>query len=105
MDDTMIALNVKFPEGMPILLPKGMLPLPWPIIFPHRERAYEIHGQSLIRLAERGGLSALEICSLIEENPFSIVDETEAVAALAAVVQASAQFPASPIRTNEKAAK
>jgi hypothetical protein len=51
---------------MPILSPKGMLPFPWEIIEQYRARALEYHGQSLERLAERGGLSAGEIVGIID---------------------------------------
>lgn len=39
--------------------------VPWSFIAPHSERAEKNHGQTLERLAERGGLSALEMLAVV----------------------------------------
>ena len=39
--------------------------VPWSFIAPHSDRAEKNHGQTLERLAERGGLSALEMLAVV----------------------------------------
>lgn len=40
--------------------------IPWDMIAPHEEQAQSNHGQSLERLAQRGGLGASEALDIIE---------------------------------------
>lgn len=40
--------------------------IPWDMIAPHEEQAQSNHGQSLERLASRGGLGASEALDIIE---------------------------------------
>lgn len=52
---------------MPIMGATLMSEIPFEMIAPHEARAQRNHGQSLNRLAERGGLSASEaICILVD---------------------------------------
>lgn len=45
--------------------------IPWELIAPHEKQALENHcGQSLERLAQRGGLSAAEAVAIIEDKDF-----------------------------------
>lgn len=39
--------------------------IPWEFLAPHEEQAQRNHGQSLQRLAERGGLSPGEACDVL----------------------------------------
>ena len=49
----------------------GELPLiPWEVIGPHAAQAERNHGQSLERLAQRGGLSTCEAVAVIEDRPW-----------------------------------
>lgn len=45
-----------------------MTEIPWKMISPHAARALKNHGQSLSRLADRGGLSAKEALCIIEDR-------------------------------------
>ena len=45
--------------------------IPHEVLIPHEKRAIENHGQTLKRLAERGGLCWMEILFILEDKPFS----------------------------------
>ncbi len=42
--------------------------VPWAIVAPHEEQARRNHGQSLTRLAERGGLSPAELVAVLTDR-------------------------------------
>ena len=44
--------------------------IPWEVIAPHETQAYENHGQSLERLASRGGLSYREMLAVLRDRVF-----------------------------------
>lgn len=45
--------------------------IPWEVIEPHREQAQRNHrGQTLERLAERGGLCPVEMVSVLNDRPY-----------------------------------
>lgn len=44
--------------------------IPWEVIAPHEAQAYENHGQSLERLASRGGLSYREMFAVLRNKRF-----------------------------------
>lgn len=44
--------------------------IPWEVIAPHEAQAYENHGQSLERLASRGGLSYREMLAVLRDQGF-----------------------------------
>lgn len=54
----------------------GPLPasVPWALVEPHRERARTNHGQTLERLAERGGLCPVELWMLVHERGWTAAD-------------------------------
>ena len=55
--------------------------VPWGMISPHEKRASTNHGQSLERLAARGGLGVQELVAVIEDLPWSQVTSlTDALA-------------------------
>lgn len=49
--------------------------IPWEVIEPHENQAYENHGQSLEQLAKRGGLSWREIYAIINDKEFDYGNE------------------------------
>ncbi|WP_299538266.1 hypothetical protein [uncultured Herbaspirillum sp.] len=51
---------------MPIMDSTLLSEIPWEMIAPHERQARANHGQSLERLAERGGLAACEAIDIIE---------------------------------------
>lgn len=56
--------------------------VPWSLVAPHAEQALRNHGQTLERLAERGGLSTRELACVIQDRrprPFPSMDEAVAV--------------------------
>ncbi len=75
-------------NGMPILEPKGMLPIPWPLIVAHGIQAQRNHGQSLRRLAERGGVSVTEAVAVLEDRPWKPMDDVEAIKRLGELMHA-----------------
>lgn len=52
--------------------------IPSRMIVPHERQAQKNHGQSLARLAERGGLSASEAVAVIEGHDYRFILEGEA---------------------------
>ncbi len=50
--------------------PDWPLNVPWDLVRPHEHQAYKNHGQTLSRLAERGGLSPLELIAVVEDHDF-----------------------------------
>lgn len=46
----------------------GAESVPWAMLAPHEEQAKWNHGQTLARLAERGGLSVVEMAALLEDR-------------------------------------
>ncbi len=73
-------------DGFPILHPKGMLPVPWSVIRPHEAQAVSNHGQSLDRLAARGGLDVVELLAVLEDRPWHRMDTLCAIERLANLV-------------------
>lgn len=63
--------------------------VPWAFVAPHERQAQLNHGQSLKRLAERGGLSWCELLFVIEDRDWNDMTEFEDErAARAAVLEA-----------------
>jgi hypothetical protein len=54
------------PRNFPIMSATLLGSVPWDFIAPHEAQAQRNHGQSLQRLAERGGLNAAEAMSVVE---------------------------------------
>ena len=53
--------------------------IPWALIAPHNEQALKNHcDQSLIRLAQRGGLSRSEACAIIEDRDWESMKTVDA---------------------------
>jgi hypothetical protein len=60
---------VSHPERFPIMS-KVVPSIPWAMIAPHEARALRNHGQTLRRLAERGGLSPDEAMRILDDRPW-----------------------------------
>lgn len=58
------------------ILPSGSIP--WELIAPHAKQADRNHGQTLERLAARGGLSACEAIAVIEDRSWKRMAPEEA---------------------------
>lgn len=56
--------------------------IPWVVLLKHEDRALKNHGQSLKRLAERGGLDASETVAILEERPWTRMTNVDAVGKL-----------------------
>lgn len=56
--------------------------IPWELILPHERQADRNHGQTLKRLAERGGLSPCEAVAVIEDRDWRPMSDDEAIARL-----------------------
>ena len=63
--------------------------IPWELIEKHEKQAVINHGQSLERLAERGGLSYEEALLVLTDKPLSskIVPEEEAIEKVRSIVE------------------
>ena len=57
-------------KQFPILGTAGAVTIPWSVVEPHAAQAMRNHGQTLERLAERGGLSYTELISVLEDRPW-----------------------------------
>lgn len=55
---------------MPIMGAALLAEIPWAMIAPHEDQAQRNHGQSLERLAQRGGLGASEAINILEGRRF-----------------------------------
>ena len=66
--------------------PQPVESIPWDLIAPHALQAYNNHGQSLERLASRGGLSACEAVAIIEDRSWRKMPADDAATRLAELV-------------------
>ena len=64
-------------EEFPILKSNGAT-IPWKSIAPHEKQALINHGQSLEKLASRGGLSWCEALAVLQDSKFIAMPEEEA---------------------------
>ncbi len=91
-----MALGYRHDEDIRELLAAGVdviaIGIPWEMIRPHEMQARSNHGgQTLDRLAARGGLSACEALAVLDDRRWERMPKAEAVKQLAARV---AQFAA-----------
>lgn len=68
-------------------LPKSV---PWSLMEPHEEQAQNNHQQSLKRLAERGGLCALEMAAVISGKSWREAESMSVEAAATVILEALA---------------
>jgi len=70
---------------MPILFgyeppqPDWPLSVPMAMLEPHRKQAQINHQQTIERLAQRGGLSPLELLAVLEDRPWKKMDKADAM--------------------------
>lgn len=62
--------------------------IPWVMIAPHEKQAERNHDQTLVRLAERGGLSACEAVAVLEDRRWTRLEDAVAYRRLQELVQA-----------------
>jgi len=60
--------------------------IPWAMLAPHEDQAQQNHGQSLERLAERGGLAPEEACDVLLGRHWGTTPEKGADAMLESLV-------------------
>lgn len=66
--------------------PEGV---PWSVIIPHEQQAMDNHGrQTLKRLAERGGLSPLEMAAVLQDKTYREAREMTVEEAVEVIVRA-----------------
>ncbi|MCV0395417.1 MAG: hypothetical protein K5872_21975 [Rhizobiaceae bacterium] len=51
-----------------------VISVPWGLLAPHERQAVRNHGQSLVTLAGRGGLSACEALAVLEDREWRQMD-------------------------------
>jgi len=59
----------------PVLNSKRLKSVPWGVVEPHRQRAIKNHGQTLERLAARGGLSETELAAVLLDRDDATDDQ------------------------------
>lgn len=88
MDETMFPIlhNYRLLETVQTVRKGGAVALvvqiPWGMIAPHERQAHDNHGQTLARLAERGGLSACEACAVLDNRKWQKMHDAAAHARL-----------------------
>lgn len=61
---------------------KFLKDIPWSLLAPHADRVRRYHGQSLERLAERGGLLLDEIAAILEDRPWRWMNKADLIAVI-----------------------
>lgn len=72
-------------DGFPIMGKETATKLgtiPWELIELHSKQAQRNHSQTVLRLAERGGLSPCEAVAVLEDREWHAMDWNESVAKL-----------------------
>jgi hypothetical protein len=67
-------------KRFPIMECSRIKSIPWSVIAPHAQQALINHGQTLERLAERGGLNAKEAIAIIRDHPYKEMRDDDAAA-------------------------
>jgi hypothetical protein len=67
--------------------------VPWALLAPHEKQAHTNHGQTLERLAERGGLGIHEMVAIIEGLRYRAVDHLSNAEALERLEKHVAALP------------
>lgn len=68
-------------EVMPIMVGVFIKAIPWAVISSHERQADLNHGQTLNRLAERGGLDPAEAVAIIKDQPWPSHQSPKVIAA------------------------
>ena len=72
-------------ELMPIQKDAILRAVPMELVLKHKKQAHLNHGQSVHKLAARGGLSIQELAAILQDKPFS-VGMTESVSRVIIVI-------------------
>lgn len=72
----------------PILVGQRQAWVPWSVLAPHEKQAHRNHGQSLERLAERGGLAIQEAAALVTDQSWMEFADRPDIEAWAVVYEA-----------------
>lgn len=70
--NTLHPTEKRFPILMSDWRDNGKFSIPWSLLEPHERQANISHGQTLQRLAERGGLAPSEALAIIQDRPFKL---------------------------------
>ncbi|WP_454018462.1 hypothetical protein [Azospirillum sp. Marseille-Q6669] len=79
------AFPILYPNRRPADAPRS---IPWSLVAPHRAQAQINHGQTLERLAERGGLAPCELLAVLENRPFRRMFPDDAIRQVRALIEA-----------------
>ncbi len=77
----------RFPNGMPVHSHPELLPIPWTVMDPHEPQAMANHSQTLLRLAERGGLDPAEAVAVLEDRRYHHMGRLAAIERLADIIR------------------
>ena len=61
-----------------LAFPDAPTALPWPLVAAHENQALINHGQSVIELAENGGIDWSEMVAVLEDRPWHCMSVDEA---------------------------
>ena len=75
-------------KDFPIMGDPERTSIPWVLIAPHQQQAYCNHGQSLLRLAQRGGLAPCEAVAVLEGRKWRHMRTSEASKRLGELLKA-----------------
>lgn len=85
---------------MPVGAPMSV---PWSLLAPHEAQAQRNHGgQSLERLAERGGLSLCEMCAVIEDRRWRHMEHEDALARIHRAIEDHARQSVPVVPSNRQ---
>ncbi|AWJ85132.1 hypothetical protein TSH58p_17355 [Azospirillum sp. TSH58] len=76
---------ILYPARPPADAPRS---IPWSLVAPHRAQAQINHGQTLERLAERGGLAPCELLAVLEDRPHRRMHLEDAIRQVRAMIEA-----------------
>ncbi|MGR0185492.1 hypothetical protein [Azospirillum aestuarii] len=79
------AFPILYPTRRPADAPRSIA---WGLVAPHRAQAQINHGQTLERLAERGGLAPCELLAVLEDRPHRRMHLEDAIRQLWALCDA-----------------
>lgn len=65
--------------------------IPWEYVEPHEWQAQKNHGQSLQRLAERGGLDPIELVAVLERRSWRAMSMRSAIDRLKQIIDQAVQ--------------
>ena len=92
----MVGMNYELPKAIEDVRKHGshflVCSVPWAMIEPHEKQAQSNHGQTLERLASRGGLSACESVAILEDRRWRKMEFANAILAAKITLWIDAQI-------------